>query len=296
MCMDIKLKHGKYILAVSGGVDSMALLHRLTLEPDLELVVAHFNHNMRPSSAEDQKLVKKAAKGYGLCFETAEARKGELSGEDDARNARYGFLRAVKEKHKADAIITAHHQDDKLETALLNIIRGTGRKGLSAISNNKNIIRPLLNIPKETVIGYARRNKLAWNEDSTNYSPEYLRNYLRLKIIPRLTAMQRENLIYNIDKVAITNKTLDEQIATLSHLIYQNKQIDRDGFSALPSDVGRELLVHWLRIAGTGEFDRRTIGKLSMAIKTAKNGSVHPIKQSHFMTVDQQFAHFSDTL
>src|SRR3989338_6989044 len=108
--------------------------------------------------------LKKTAQKYGLPFEVGHGRLGKAASEETARQARYEFLDKVKRKYKADAIITAHHQDDLIETAFLNILRGTGRKGLSSIVNPK-IRRPILNVPKAEILAYAKQHHLKWYED-----------------------------------------------------------------------------------------------------------------------------------
>src|SRR5689334_19288064 len=119
---------GKYVLAVSGGVDSMVLLHALQGRPGVKLVVAHYDHGIRPDSHEDRHLVQVVAAQHGLPFEYEEDWLGWGTSEETAREARYNFLERTRQRHKSDAIITAHHQDDVLETAIINLLRGTGRK------------------------------------------------------------------------------------------------------------------------------------------------------------------------
>src|SRR5438132_889977 len=127
--MDIALEPGTYIVAVSGGVDSMVLLDLLRTKPELKLIVAHYDHGMRPNSTADRQLVQAVSKHHGLTFIYDQGKLGNAS-EATARRARYDFLHQVREASQARAIITAHHQDDLLETAILNILRGTGRRGL----------------------------------------------------------------------------------------------------------------------------------------------------------------------
>ena len=149
---------GKYVVAVSGGVDSVALLHLLleanderrtmndedspssVLRPPFRFVVAHFDHGIRKDSAEDRKLVQAMAqKIRGLPFVYDEGRLGPRASEATARLARYTFLRRVLQASGARAIVTAHHQDDLLETAIINLLRGTGRKGLTALGSRSDI-------------------------------------------------------------------------------------------------------------------------------------------------------------
>src|SRR5438270_2251525 len=118
--MKVNVPPGRYVLAVSGGVDSMVLLDLLAKLPGLELVVAHFNHGIRPESVNDEELVANRAKRLNLPLELGYASLGQGASEATARQARYQFLEAVQKKYKAKAIITAHHQDDWIETAVIN--------------------------------------------------------------------------------------------------------------------------------------------------------------------------------
>src|SRR3990167_9095744 len=210
----LDLPAGKYILAVSGGVDSMSLLHLLVQKrqqkadsniqhptSNIEFVVAHFNHGIRPDSDKDEELVHKAAKKYQLPFEVGYGKLGPGASEELARKARYQFLGRLKDKYQAKTILTAHHQDDLLETAIINVFRGTGRRGLTAISENPDISRPLLDVPKTKIMSYAKRHKLKWREDPTNTDETKLRNYVRRRVVAKLTDQQRRDLLKNIDKV-----------------------------------------------------------------------------------------------
>jgi tRNA(Ile)-lysidine synthase len=280
--MKVELPRGKYILAVSGGVDSMVLLDLLSGRPGVELVVAHFNHGIRPDAIKDETLVRKAAASHGAAFEAARGNLGAAASEATARQARYHFLDEVLAKHQALKIITAHHQDDVIETAMINLLRGTGRQGLSAILSNQKIARPLLSTPKTAIVEHARRNKLVWREDSTNKDTGYLRNYLRLNVLPKLSPGQRNTIISNIDKVAKINIILDNEYATLSHNIGASS-IDRQLFSNLPADVSAGYIAYLLRLGRTKDYDSKTIERISLSIKTAKPNSRQPIKQTSYL-------------
>lgn len=284
---------GKYILAVSGGVDSMALLNMLSKLAGVDLVVAHFDHGIRPDSAEDEKLVSDAAARLGLPFESGRARLGPGASEDAARRARYGFLEAARQKHGARTIVTAHHQDDLIETALINLLRGTGRRGLVAISSNQNILRPLINCSKKQILRYAAETGLQWREDPTNQSSDYLRNYIRHNLMPKMTPAQRRRLLAHIGKIQNASPKIDSWLEELSAAVRPGADIDRAAFIALPSPLGGELLMYWLRRAGMSDFDRRTIDRLNVAIRTSRDGSVHSVKKNLTVEIGVKTARFS---
>lgn len=303
--MDIKVPRGKYVLAVSGGVDSMVLLDllarhslgegRLSNLSGVELIVAHFNHGIRPDSHLDEELVSARAKQLGLAYEGGRAALGGKAGEDAARRARYDFLATVRRKHKAKAIITAHHQDDLIETALINLLRGTNRRGLTAIADNPKIVRPLLNLPKAEIHRYAKAQNLEWREDSTNQDTDYLRNHIRLKILPGLSEKQRQNLLLNLRRLSNVNGRINGQIATLSRLLLEKGHIDRQLFAQLPDKIARELLVYWLRQDNLGEVDKYEIERLSLALKTARAGTSHDVKGKTRLVVADKSARFTTT-
>lgn len=270
--MNIDIPPGTYVIAVSGGVDSMVLLDLLRKKQGVELVVAHFNHGIRPDASKDEKLVASIAKKHNLKYVHGLASLRPGTSEAQARAARYAFLQEVKKVNNADYIVTAHHQDDLIETAALNILRGSGRRGITSIADNIGIKRPLLNIPKAEIIKYAKSNKLKWREDSTNQEDIYLRNYLRKHILGKLSYSQRASMLKNIDKVAKTNKELNVIIATLSHDIINNGLIDRHKFIMLPPEIANELVVYWLRQQSLA-YDKKLVKRLSLSIKTAKAGT-----------------------
>ena len=265
--MEVNVKPGKYVVAVSGGVDSMALLHMLANQRGIELVVAHFEHGIREDSDEDRRLVQAAAAHYGLPFVFARGHLGAGTSEAAARDARYAFLRKVREEQGADAIITAHHQDDQIETALINMLRGTGPRGLSSLRSTDEISRPLLHISKAALLVYAKAHDLAWREDSTNADERYLRNYLRRRVLPKLTPAGRGQMVQRIAAAAELHAAIERELAP--HV--QTAQLDRAWFIQLPYDVSAEAMAMWLRKNGS-QFDRTVIHRLTVFAKTAAPG------------------------
>lgn len=269
--MKIDIKPGTYVVAVSGGVDSIVLLDMLAKKSGLKLVVAHFDHGIRPDSHLDREFVQQKAKKLGLAFVFDDGRLGANASEAAARDARYRFLRKVLRAVAGTAIITAHHQDDVIETAIINVLRGTGRKGLSALKNQPDILRPLLGWSKSQIKDYAGKNGLAWREDPTNQDTKLLRNYVRLQIVPRLSATQREDLLEHIEKLTVLNPRIEE-ILKSEMKIDKNGHLDRGWFITLPHDVASEIMAAWLRKEGIRDFDRKKIETLLAAGKTLSLG------------------------
>ncbi|MEQ1856836.1 MAG: tRNA lysidine(34) synthetase TilS [Longimicrobiales bacterium] len=177
---------GRWVVAVSGGLDSVVLLHllRFGVEARSKLVVAHFDHAMRPESVEDGHWVEGLARSWGL-----EVRVGRAlhppSTEAEAREARYGFLDEVRRELGASLVLTAHHADDQAETVLFRALRGAGRAGLAGMAVRRDfLLRPLLGIWREELEAYAQAHRLSWRVDDTNASMAYARNALRHRVIP----------------------------------------------------------------------------------------------------------------
>jgi tRNA(Ile)-lysidine synthase len=190
------------VIGVSGGVDSIVLLDvfaNLANTYNFKISVAHYNHNLRgEASNRDENFVKKIAQKYNIPFYTSSgkvrqyAEKNGMSIEESARTLRYVFFERVTRTINADFIATAHTKDDSVETFLLNLFRGTGLTGLSGIPAKRQfvkdviLIRPFLKLNKQNIIEYADNRNLKWSEDETNKESKYMRNKIRLNLIPKL--------------------------------------------------------------------------------------------------------------
>ncbi|HEY1064077.1 MAG TPA: tRNA lysidine(34) synthetase TilS [Candidatus Saccharimonadales bacterium] len=286
--MEIKLQPGKYVVAVSGGVDSVALLDMLAQRSDLELVVAHFDHGIRSDSTEDAALVCSLAKQYGLQCKMERAELGMGASEAMAREARYQFLHRVQRQTEADAIVTAHHQDDVLETAIFNMLRGTGRRGLTSLQSTKQIKRPLIGVPKEEIKAYAVQRKLSWREDSTNRDERYARNYIRHRLLVKFDARARQQLLATIAKAQLVNDELD---VLLNELLMKNMHgaaLDRNWFIRLSHADAREVLAAWLRQQNLADFDRQTLERLTVQAKVKPVGKRLDVLHNHQITLTKQ--------
>ena len=188
---------GKTILcAVSGGRDSMALLHvllRLSTQIGFSVAAAHYNHRLRESAGRDEDLVRRYCAQRGIPFTVgngdvrAHAKANGASIEDAARTMRYAFLREASRDCGADYIATAHHRQDNAETLLLHLLRGSGLQGLGGIAPIRSeLIRPLLEADRRDIDTYITENDIPYAEDETNSDTAYTRNRLRLELLPLL--------------------------------------------------------------------------------------------------------------
>jgi tRNA(Ile)-lysidine synthase len=279
-----ELVPGKYVVAVSGGVDSVVLLDMLTRQPGLELIVAHFDHGIRSDSKADREFVEGLAKEFGLPFYYAEGRLGNAASEALARSRRYEFLYGIKDQTGSTAIITAHHQDDLLETAIINLIRGTNRRGLSSLKSTETVKRPLLDIPKAELIAYAKKNGLKWQEDSTNSDESYLRNYVRRQIIAKMSSESRERLIHILSNAKEVNAQADKLIGEL--LKDQPwMSLERNWFISLPHDVAKNVLLTWFGNNGISNIDARQLEWLTVEAKTLSAGKTRDVKAGYRLKI-----------
>ncbi|MDB5160831.1 MAG: hypothetical protein JWO96_211 [Candidatus Saccharibacteria bacterium] len=285
------------MLAVSGGVDSMVLLDILAKTEGVDLVVAHFDHGIRADSYKDAEFAAAAAKRYGLPFEMGRDTLGQNASEEKARQARYKFLYEAAGRHGADMIITAHHQDDAIETAIINLLRGTGARGLIAIGGNPRVMRPLLGIPKQDILAYASAHSLEWREDATNSEDKYLRNRIRGNVVAKMTQEQRHEFLEHIRTIEGSSAEASMLIdGLLDSILLDESTVDRAAFSNLPAEVSAQLLMKWLRTQGVKDLDRPTVERLAMAIKTAAPGTRHNVKKEGRLDLSINNAHFSNTL
>lgn len=279
--MKIKFDPGEYVIAVSGGVDSMVLLDLAAKQKSVKLIVAHFDHGIHNKSAAYCKFVAIRAKNMELEFASEKGNLGSKTSEATARKARYEFLNKVKNKSGADAIITAHHQDDLIETILINIIRGTGRKGLASLRSDSKLIRPLLNRSKKRILDYATNHKIVWREDPTNTDEKYLRNYLRLKILPKMSLKTRQKLL----KIADENKFRNEEIKEIiNSMTTQEDSLNRKIFNKLDHGSSKEMLADFLR-QNSISFDKKLLEQCVNFIKTGKSAKKFMISNDYYFEI-----------
>lgn len=285
--MKLKLEPGKYIIAVSGGVDSMVLLDVLAQTPGVKLTVAHFDHGIRDDSPEDRKIVQTRAAQLQLPFVYEEGKLGAGASEAAARRARYEFLHKARRASGARAVITAHHQDDLIETMVLNLLRGTGRRGLSSLKSTDIIKRPMLDVTKRQIRAYALAHNIQWREDSTNEDPSYRRNYVRQNLMPKLSIAQRQRLVEIAKKAELSNRHLDILLINYLHSQPKAGQLDRSSFVRLHEKIAKEVMASWLRASGISGYDKKTIDRLVAAGKEGRIGSKVDIMSGNWLKINK---------
>lgn len=255
-------KEGRYLLACSGGQDSIALAH-LLFDAGIQMEIAHVNFQLRGrESDEDQVFVRNWALSRQVLFHTLsadtilEASQNGISIQMAAREIRYAFFEKIRSDRQLDGIILAHHEDDQIETLLLNLTRGTGIDGLAGMADRNGwLIRPLLPFPKAQIVNYLTKHELIWREDQSNAESYYKRNYLRHQVIPALLQSEpiaRQNILNSMERFRETGKALSGLVKDWidRHVCHENE------FQVLDLKVIRHqtgistLLFYWLRPYG----------------------------------------------
>lgn len=279
--------NSRIVLGISGGPDSACLLDifcRLKKKYPLELILAHVNYDLRGiDSQKDEQLVKKLAHKHALVLEVLRPKIKKTNNlEKRLRDLRYAFFEKTREKYSFDLIATAHNLDDQAETFLLNLLRGAGIDGLSAMRFKRDrLIRPLLNIPRKEIIQHLKEKKIVYRIDKTNRQPIFLRNKIRLKLIPYLEKYFNPNIKHTLFLTAAHLNEDRELIAQLktTNPIPQQKTLSFDQLRKLPRASQKRVLLDWLN---QDEIEN-SVRKLSQteeilrALKSQKN----KIKTTH---------------
>lgn len=273
---------GKYIVAVSGGVDSVVLLHLLLQQKQLELVVAHFDHGMRATSHDDASFVRQLAAKYGLSYLHERVELGAAASEAAARTARYNFLRQAQKQTNAAAIITAHHQDDVLETAIINLWRGTGWRGLCSLRDTSTLRRPLLAVSKSEIAAYASENQLQWREDATNTDTRHLRNAVRHEVLPQAGAQFRQEMLALIARQNEIRSEVSRELRAL-----RQAELSRSALIMLPKLVAKELLSSMVHELTGGRIEQHMLHRMWLFVKTARPAKTLQISHNLAMTVQK---------
>jgi tRNA(Ile)-lysidine synthase len=252
------------VSALSGGADSVALLHALVAaapERGVRVVAAHLDHQLRADSGQDARFCRELCDRLGVPLHVGRAdvaaRAGREGGgvEQAARTERHAFLRTVQAQTGAAAIALAHTRDDQAETVLLRLLRGSGAVGLGAMrARTRHLLRPLLDVSRADVLAYLDANGLAWREDASNQDVGFTRNRVRLELIPylerRFNPRVREALARSAGLMADEADALAEQADALHARAAHGDSLSRAALRDAPPAVARLALRRALEASG----------------------------------------------
>ncbi len=279
-------KGDKILLALSGGVDSMVLAKLLLAngQQTLSISFAHCNFHLRGDDSDrDVKFVTDFAKENNIelfvkHFDTEiYAKENSLSIEMAARKLRYNWFKELKGIHNFDKVALAHHSDDQIETFFINMLRGSGIKGLKGMKpQNDFYIRPLLFSNRNQIVTFAKENNIQWVEDYTNQETVYLRNKIRHQIIPLFDEIKdkaRQCLNFSIECLSSENELyrslIDEKLAEIEFVKVDYRSVENRHF--LNNENGKQLLFEWVRRFG---FNYEQAESMLEAMRNEKSGVV----------------------
>jgi tRNA(Ile)-lysidine synthase len=250
----------RHLAGVSGGRDSMVLLHALHTAGFRKIVVCHLDHGLRPEEARgDFGLVSKAARRFGYplefgqCDTRGHAERRKLSVEAAARDLRLRFFEACARTHRCPRVVLAHHAGDQVETILMNLVRGTGLAGLAGMApvssiGRLHLLRPLLACDPKDIRDCASGEHIAFREDSSNASPSHTRNRVRLLVAPAMASAFGPTWARGILRMA---QIVRDENAWLESLVPTPENIlDVKELEAMPPAARRRFVHRWLRASG----------------------------------------------
>ncbi|MFI5240196.1 MAG: tRNA lysidine(34) synthetase TilS [Candidatus Saccharimonadia bacterium] len=280
---------GFYVMAISGGVDSISMMDMLASlpRPPWSFLVAHVNHGMRKDASQDEQLVAEMATKYS--FPSAST-KLNLMGQSEnvARKARYLYLRELAEKSGAAGIITAHHGDDRLETAVFNSLRGSDRRGLIALRSYPFVIRPMLDLRKTELRQYALDHGLRWREDSTNADLRIARNFIRSEITPLLSEQAKQNSMSKLSELEKLEERIARRLARIIKQVPSGLAVNLADISELSGEARKELITEMARtLDPSAELSKAGIARAALALKTGKTNQKWPITSKLWLCLDK---------
>ena len=257
---DINIKYGDSIVAaISGGPDSMALLHmlyKIKQAIDIEVICAHVNHNTgRSGQYEEQKYVEKFCRNHNIIFETMTIEDyGDDNFENEARTKRYNYFEQIVKEYHAKYLLTAHHADDLMETILMRIVRGSTLRGYSGFSKivdrgEYKIIRPFIEITKQELINYDKKNKIQYYIDSTNLEDIHTRNRFRKYIVPELKKEDPNvhKKFYKFSTMLLQyNNFIDKQVEEIIPRVYPQNILNIEEYLKLDYVIAMKVIYYIL--------------------------------------------------
>lgn len=285
-------KQKKLMVGVSGGLDSMALLHLLHDAGFKNVVVCHLDHGLRgKDSAGDAQFVKRVGKQLGYEVIAAKMnlrdkiKQSGVSLETAGREARHEFFSACGKQHRCKVLLLAHHADDQAETILWNLLRGSlGCRGMQEVTEMKmdgrvmSVVRPLLEIRKADLKSWMLERKLSWREDATNAVNDVVRNRLRNEAIPLLDDIAKRDVTLNLLRAAEIDgewrELLDWSISAAAAMDPQGR-LHTGALKELPAVLSRAVIADYLKKKQIENVDWRLLERCLELLDTSKAASVN---------------------
>lgn len=256
---EIQIKYGDaVVVAVSGGPDSMALLHlvaSLKKSIDIEVICAHVNHNVRKESDGEKIFVENFCIKNGIVFESMKIEDyGDDNFHNEARSKRYNYFSKIVKKYNAKYLLTAHHGDDLIETILMRIVRGSTLRGYSGFSkivqlDGYKVLRPLINVTKEEIFNYNKINNISYVQDASNQKDVYTRNRFRKYIVPEFKKEDPNvhNKFYKFSKTLLEyNDYIDRQVEKIIPDVYPQNILKINEFNKLEYVIAMKVIYYIL--------------------------------------------------
>jgi tRNA(Ile)-lysidine synthetase-like protein len=246
------------LIGVSGGVDSVALLHAL-VRAGRSPVVVHFDHGWREESGEDAEWVRDLAKQFSLRCITGRMRSSTRTHrEADARAARYAFFARTAQRLKIPHLVLAHQADDQVETFLMQLLRGSGAggRGMDPVSKREGLIlhRPWLGVWKKEITAYARNHRLQWRDDATNIDIRHRRNLIRHRILPYLQKQISAQVAENLWRAAEITCAESEWLDALCAEMAGKPELAVKALRIVPLAQQRRTILRWLQNHGVKDI------------------------------------------
>lgn len=299
---DLIKKDERIMIALSGGSDSVCLFHilnKLKMSIGFELFAFHLNHNIRQEAKHDELFVKKLCEEYGikLFLESIDIpkirTKENLGLEELSRKIRYDLINKISTENNIDKTATAHHLLDHSESIILNMVRGSGIRGLRGIGiKNGNIIRPMLVLSKDEILDYIKENNLEYVTDKTNFDTDYSRNNIRHNVLPHLKEVNN-NAFMHFFELSMVAEEIEDLLNELSKKVkfYHEKNgvyIFINDFIDLNKAVKKQVLFNMLRsIKVTKDISSKHVNKIIDLI--SKNKTTFDLNISNDIIVKRRY-------
>ena len=246
LARDLFAQNDKILVAVSGGIDSMAMAHWMH-DQGYSIGIAHVNYHLRGSDSDlDEELVRSFSKSQSIPFHLLQASKPDkVNTQTWARNERYAFFDSLFETEGYTIIATAHHLDDQFETVFMNLLRGSGTKGLRGIPRKRGqIVRPLLDLSRVDIEAYVEKHNVPYRSDSSNATLDYTRNQIRHKLMPLLDEIGQNSRPKLKRSIELLRDDFDAISTLATSLVKSTSSGFRVELDSIPSEVRQTWLYH----------------------------------------------------